>query len=379
MPTAQRSSSIKLGFIPTNPTVGSGTLALNAAATWLAIGFVALEDKTISKVKLYQSSQNGTNATSDCTCDIYSAVTTATGVPNTSVDGPKNATSTPAAGLWQEWSGFTTSIVRGQMIWFVFKNANGTPATNYPTYRYGLAGSAPGPGQTNTFYGPAFFKVHTTDSGTAWATSLVRNSIGPRIEFSDGTFWGWPISAIASVATASGVYNARELGVVFTSPANVRLVVRGIAFGALHQTGTPTGNVRYRLYNNTTLLGTTEVIANARVHTSATDGYYEAYFSSPITIEPGTTLRAVISETTQSDGSSKAFRTMAYTVENDANSKALMPFGSLKSTLTTDSTGSPPSFVDTDTEIYPFYLILDTDGEFAQSASTTIIRPRRVM
>jgi hypothetical protein len=115
------------------------------------------------------------------------------------------------------------------------------------------------------------------------------------------------------------------------------------------------------------LQATTFAIPKANV--SGT-GYYTAYFPSTVAITPGTIVRVTISNTA-ADSSSNCFRGgNEYTIHNDANSLALMPFeGTLGK-----STYNGSTWTDTATTFYPFTLLLDTDAEFAAGGGAGLSR-----
>lgn len=362
----------EVGFTPNTPSNGANTRALNAANTWIAYGFVPSESKTVSKVKLFNSAVTGILTAASQSGTVYSD-TGGTG-PNAVIEARTSyTTDPPTAGTWIEFNGFTgtSALTAGTQYWFVARNNNGTPASNFPTYSYG---------DTNTGCAPTFgsgiaYGWHvriSTDGGSTWAASTAANICGIRIEYSDGSFEGTPFQAFGSTAQASSVFANREVGNVFTSFANSSMNVRGIAF-YLSKTGTPTGLLRFRLYNNTTLLGTTNSIAVSNVSANM---WIPAYFTSVIAIPANTAnIRAVISETTQSDTNTNCFRPFEYTIDNDANSRTLMAFdGTCFKTTTTDSTATPPVFSDTNTAIVPFCLILDTTGEFASTGGAAGVK-----
>lgn len=360
MATTQVRSSFPFGFLPTGAANGTSTLALNAATTWLAYGFVPSETKTLSKVKAYISAVTGTLTAAGLSCDLYSD-TAATG-PNASLESRTSyTTDPPTAGTWIEFTGFTTSVTAGTQYWIVFKNNVGTPSSNFPTYRFGGGNSwINETSGSNIAYG--WHKRATTDSGTSWATNAVVRTAGLRLEYSDGSFDGTPASQIAAHTAANSVYANRELGVLFTTPANAKLNVWGI-YAQLAKTGTPTGSLRFRLYTGTTLTATTNSVVTANV---VTGGVIFAYFSARQALAPSTAYRIVLSETTQADTSANCFQLYTFTIENDANSRSILPYdGTMQSTYTTDATAGPPAtWAETNTSIHPIGMLLDHPSEF---------------
>lgn len=348
------------GFSPNSPT-GTTTLPLNAAATWLAYGFVPdRPGLTLANARAFVSGTAGTFASgADLTCDLYGD---ANGAPNASVEGPKSCTTTPSGSGWRDWTGFTTALTQGQQYWLVFKNANGVPATNTATFRYGATGAAAAQAVgTQGRYG--WIKQHTANSGGAWGTS-VTTSAGWRVGYGDGTFDGTPASSVGS--SADLVYASRESGVKFTTPPNAVLNVAGLSFYLAPVAGAPAGGVAFRLYSGAgaapTPLATTATIPAGNVSGS---GWYTAYFGAGVAVQPGTVLRATLADATPggADSSSNAYRLGEVTWDGDANSLALLPFeGTAGKTY-----GNPDntSFADTATGLFAFGLLLDTAGEFA--------------
>lgn len=368
MATELEKQSFLWSCLPTAPNNLAGTLALSAANTWLGFTFVSPSGKTLSKVKAFVSAVSGTPAASDATLDLFSDNV---GIPNTSVEGPKTATGTPTASAWLEWTGFTTGLTAGTRYWLIFKNANASPGTHNFTYRYGTTQTAPVPiisTQGTTAAGAwGWNKLHSTDGGSTWVTAIP-NVFGWRLEYSDGSFDGLPYSNIVIGAAATWVYGNREVGVLVTTPNNATLNIKGVAFLA-NKVGTPTGSLRARLYNGVTLLATSaNSIPATFVGTGNPAHAWEFYFATTQSVAPGSSLRVVLSETTQSDTSSNVYRSYEYTVENDANSRALCPFGNCQQTITTDATANPVVFSETNTVFTPFALILDSDGEFAATS-----------
>ena len=344
-----RHGSVIMGMLQ-NYDPSATTLALNAANTWLALGFVVDSSLTLSKVKAFTSAIAGTQALISVSCDIYSDVA---GVPNASIAGPYTVTNL-AAGWW-EWTGASLGLTAGTQYWAVFKNTAVAPTVDYPTFRFGgILSSFNGvSGSSNVKYG--WGKVHTTDAGTAWATSAI-NSIwgGIRLEFSTPTaYLGFPFSQ-ATLSSAKA-YGTNEVGAKFTTPSNSGIKVRGIG-GFIRKTASPTGTLSYVMRWGASS-AETHAIPNANVVTLNT---YQAYFSTVQTISAGTSVRITV-KNSAADDSSNYWTFYEYTVENDANSRTLLPMaGTWMGTYTANGT----DWTDTNTLAPIMWLILDTDGEF---------------
>lgn len=337
------------------------TLALSAATTRLLFLFIPPASKTLNTVRFFVSAVSGTISSNGVVCDLWSMPTGAIAagtVPSASLESRATVTATPTGAGWVEVTGFTTALTAGTLYGLVIQNATGTPASNNFTARwvFGLDNSVLG---TTVGWG----KRHSTDSGTSYGTAA--NQVGGvRLGFSDGTYAGIPLSNVAAAGVGDGVYNTRESGDLFTTPANGKLVVKGIGTRII-VTGTPTGSPRFRLYAGTSLIDTTASVLQYASTTIA-----EGFFASPVTLDAATAHRMVLGETAQADASGNRFACNAeFTVENDADSRALLPFGGMTKTYFDGS-----SWTDTNTSALEMWLILDTDGELASSGGGGMLR-----
>lgn len=357
MPTTQIRSALVLGNLP-GIQPAAGTLALNAANTWLAFGFTPSESKTLSKVKIYCTTATASLAATDLTCDVYS--TSSSGAPNASLSSTSTVTTTPTnlnTPMWVEFTGLTQAVTASVPYWLVFKNANGSPSTVNATYQW-LTGGTTGVVDAISSTNP-WNKKSTTD-GSTWG-SAVTGYMGVRLEYSDGSFDGTPIQASATTTVGDGVYSARELGSFFTLPANASLNVRGLIF-VTSRTGTPTGLPVFKIRSGDppgSPIATSVNIGSAASDLSNT-GIHYGYFASPVNLIGGTIYRVTVAESSQSDASTNRYGSMVLTIENDANSKALTLFGSCQKTYF-DGTST---WTQTATDYVPFGLILDSDTPF---------------
>ncbi len=367
MPTNQHRSALFIGFL----NIGFGnvsTSSLNGAASsgfsvnWLSCAWNPSESKTVSAVKIFASAVGGTLAATDLVCDVYSDNA---GVgPNASLATTSTVTATPTGAAWVEFTGFSLALTAGTQYWFVFRNANAAPTVNFVTYRFGSNSSfiVGGSSESNASWGSLAFKS-STNSGGSWSAVSNAYSCGVRVQYSDGTYDGLPISNVATLAAASATFGKQAVGVQFVTPLNAILNIRGAQM-MFTRTGAPGLGV-FKLYNGSTLLGTSSSLPNANVTTGR---MFTMMFPSTIVVQPGTTLNLVLADLTTADTSAKAYQQQTYTVDNDANSFSLMPFeGTLRLTTTTDYTVGSPTFVTDQTQIVPFSLILDSTGEFAGS------------
>lgn len=351
--------------------------ALGAAATWLAMQFVAEQARTLSSARLFLSAKTGTPAASELTCELYSD---SSGNPGSSLES-RPADSVPAANNWVQWSSFTTALAAGTPYWLVFKNGNASPASNFPTYQWcgtssagffagGLGGVSNGGygGQSAPLYG--WNKLHSTTSGASWVTAHF-GVAGLRVGYSDGTYDGLPLqnsTRPSSGASADRATGKQEAGVAFSLPAGAKYNVRGVWMPAC-KFGSP-GSLRFKLYNGTALLGTTNDIPAASVVTSIGDGY-RALFPSAVQIDPSamTTLRLTMCDANAADASTAGYNGLLFTFDADGPSMLLKPLdGTCKKTVTADGTASPPAFTDTNTDVLAFALLMDSvSGELSPS------------
>ncbi len=368
----QHKSSVYLGVLNVN-SGATNTFALSSAASggfsaaWLAYTWNPSESKTLNAVKVFCSAVAGTLAGTDLVCDIYSD-TAGTG-PNATLASSSTVTATPTGAAWVEFTGFSLALTAGTQYWIVLRNANATPTVNFPTYRYGQGNTWIGGGtfESGAIWGSGSIRT-SVNSGGAWSASSNGWAFGWRVQYSDGTYDGVPVSAVATIAAASGTTGTRAVGVQFVTPPNAVLNVRG-ALMMFAKTSTP-GNAVLKLYNGTTLLGTTLTIPAGNI---SGNRMYGSFFSSAIVVQPGTTLNLVLCDLTTGDANTKAYVQNIYTVDNDANSFALMPFeGTLRLTTTTDYTAAPPSFSTDQTQVVPFALILDSTGEFGLNSPSIL-------
>lgn len=365
MATNQHRSAAYLGLLsvglPGNTTFAlSGAASGGFAGTWLAYSWNPSESKTISAIKARVSAvAAGPLGTNDCVCDIYSD--TAGVGPNASLASSNTVTIVPTANSWVEFTGFSLAVTAGTQYWIVLRNANAAPTVTFPTYAYGNPNSWIGAGQSEaaSFWGSGSV-LTSVNSGGAWSSSIAAYSTGWRVQYSDGTYDGTPISSQGLLGAGSASFGKQAVGVQLVTPPNAVWNVRGAQM-CFNKTGTP-GNGVFKLYNGSTLLGTSAGIPVANVTNSRC---YAAMFPSTIIVQPGTTLNLVLCDLTTGDTSANVYKQMAYTIDNDANSFALMPFeGTLALVTTTDYTASSPTFTKTQTQVVPFSLILDSTGEF---------------
>ena len=321
-----------------NAVPTTGTYVMNSAARWLAYSFIALENKTLNKVLVYTSAINGTQANISVSLSIYSD--SAAGAPNALVAGPQTVTNL-AAGWW-EWTGFTYALTAGTRYWLVFKNTTGSPTVTYPTFQWVKDLFNTGGIQNN------FCKVDSANSGSSWLNPITAIQ-GYRLEYSDATFSGCPVSNIA-IDTSFASYGSNEYGTLFTTPPTGNMDVVGVVV-PLRKTGTPSGNVAVRLRYGTSTITSYKYIPG--IISSAANNLAAFYFSSINTVIPSTVCRITLFDDAV-DSAANYYYTMAATIQNTVQSKALL-FNFKK----TGTVNGGTSWTETDTSFMPFALILD--------------------
>lgn len=354
----------RIGFTPPllSSTPSMTTLALSAAATWLGYTFIPQSAKTLANVRAYLSAVSGTLAASDITCSLYQTANSNLGGLTLLETQPCAAA--PAAAGWYDWTDFTTALTAGLQFLLVFKNANASPGSNFPTFQYASSYTGTDPilsGTAGQGSGDGWLKSHSTNSGTSWGT-VVPSTGGWRVGYSDGSYDGLPISAAAT--SVDKVYGANESGVKFTAPSNAPLNVIGIAFAG-DESGPPSFAPEFKLYNGA---DAAVVTASLGLQFALRGGWAAGYLTSPKQLTPGATIRATIHAVGNAGGAFNYYVANEYTMDPDVNSLTLLPFaGTLSKTYWNGST-----WTDTPGSIFPFALILDVQGEFgAQSGGAS--------
>ncbi len=346
------------------------TLALSAAATYGAFGFVCPVDasKTLDKVMIYCTAVTGTLVAGDLRCRIYDCNSSMN--PNTLQATSTTVTALPTGAAWVEFTGLSCSLTAGTMYWAVIDCPN-AGSSRYITirdiYNSGHGTSPGGNASSSTNWGMAFKR--STDSGGTWATNP-RAGVGCfRLEYSDPAYDALPASNWTTQSSSYGIYAARLYGAYFVTPSVGKMIVRGlISMG--NRVGTPSIGYQLKLYTGASpsLQRTTGTIPYGVF--STTTYTHIGWFSSPITLDPSTTVRIVGATSDGSSGSSSNyFRIAGLEINNNANSFATGPFqGSWRETYYNGS-----SWAERQT-IWPnMGLILDTDGEFASSGGAGMI------
>lgn len=360
-------NQIQIGFAtpPGRSYPESRTYQLDSAVEWLGISFIAPPGgATLSKVLVYASAVVGAPLTdAKLQCDIYNDTA---GVPDTSQASTTTVTAKPAAAAWVEFTGFTLALTGGVQYWIVLKNLEDNPAVKYVTYKTHAYGT-----RFYNVFGPSV-SVMTGDSGTAWATDQRTGIVGFRLEFSDGGFSGYPIYDASSGTVTYGIYDDREHGVLFTTPASGQLVVAG-ALANVKKQGSPGYGIKFRLYKGTTLVDTSKEVFGNNIQTTL---HAMAMFTAQRVLDANTAYRLTVMHT-NSSGDTSNYYALTYGLLHDAAaSRALGPLKGWQGTYTADSTASPPTFTDVTTVVPCISLLLDTDGGEIYAAAGGGSNPR---
>jgi hypothetical protein len=202
-------------------------------------------------------------------------------------------------------------------------------------------------------------KTQSTNTGSSWGTTALQIA-GPRLGYADGSYEGLPVSNGANSADIANGVN--ESGIKCTTPPNAVLQVRGLAF-FLASNSSPTADLAFKLYNNQSLLGTTNSIPKGNIGSTAQ--WYEAYFTNTISIQPGTILRLTMNDMKGSSDGSNGYKCFEFTGDPDSNSQTLVPMeGTWQKTF-----GGGSSWTDTAGTYFGAALLLDSDGEFNPGGS----------
>lgn len=340
-----------IGWLPLNPDPYFATLAVTDNG-WLAMGFVPAASKQVSKVMLFNTAVSGSPGENDLVCDIYSSTTA--GIPNSSIESRNTVTTTPVGAGSVEFTGFTaTSTLTAGTQYFAVVHSLNSKSVTYTVGVTGVANLYASGGGSSTW---GSITVSSTDGGSTWAGAAYP-SVGIRIQYSDGTYEGTPITNVASCATR--LFGTQEFGTTFTTPAGVTLNVSSIAFW-VRRLGSP-GNLTLKLYNNATVIASATIPSNQVMNDQGR--IYTVRFA-PVAVSGGTKLR-VVGATSGGDSSNAYFiQSGEWSVENSAASRALLPFGGIAETACSGSCTTSGNWTDTNTKFITFGIGLSVSGEF---------------
>jgi hypothetical protein len=307
---------------------------MNSGLYWNAASFLTLEAKTLSKIMFYISVITG-NPTS-LTCQLQTS----------SSNFPSGVTLetiviTPVVG-WNEVVGFSTALTAGTLYWIVLKNTSSTPTSNYMRVAYMV-----------DFYRKAthsgcWRQYRSNDGGTGW--SGYENTASFRVEYSDGAFDGATVTPGGELQNE--FYGVTEIGVKFRTPS-IKLRVVG-AFLPVYKSGTLPSRPFLKLYNDTSLLSTTNILPGSIANT-----YHLGYFPSVIELPINTIIRLTARASGGDGDGTNHLHMQSFGVKDDAIAQTLLPFhGIIKTTF------DGATWVDTPTSTIGFSLLLDHSNLF---------------
>lgn len=324
VPYSPMPADIGLGSLSMGVPIASGapattTFNTNAAANWCALSYIAPVSLPLRKVRIRVNSVTGTLGVNDMVCEVWSHSGTQ---PSAMLSSTNVVTTTPTGAAVVEFTGLNQAQILGTVYHLVFKNVNGTPASNF--YQVLLSSSVTVTHTIGSLVNHGMGHFTTTTSGGSWTPTA--NQLEPmQLEFSDGvtTYQQGLLFSTLGYDSTNSVYSDREVGVMLKTP-NVRLNIAGLSFQFRKQ-GTPTGNVLYKIYSGTTLLSTAAGSLNA--DTSTTGSWVPAFFPTSIQLAADTDYSFIFAESTQADSSANRFELMHFTIPNDAGILANKPFG----------------------------------------------------
>ena len=353
----------RLGWL-SGPSPNASSLALSGALsgsysqTWLALAFVLDTAKTLSAFRMYLKTLTGA-AGSNCVVDFFSD--NGSGAPNASIAGPFTSSGF-TAGAWNSWTGLSVALSASTQYWAVLRNSNGTPTSNYPTWNY-MTGLNAGLYNTGASWG--WLQTSSTNSGSTWASTQI-GAGGFRLDFSDSTYAGIPISGTINGAAGNRSYASNEQGASFNVPANMNINLRQ-ALVYVSKTGTPNAasTMAVKIYSGSlSLLATSSAVPVGNVNTGS-NGYLVSFASDVQLSSANNPYYLTVQDTYASETSANGYNPVLLTWDGDANSLTLKPMnGSMRGVYTTNA---GTSFTPTDTTVMPFVLYGDTAGEFSST------------
>lgn len=338
-------------------TTGGGyanlSTALNSPTAYAAFSIPG-DGRTLNEVRFYTSAVTGTVDGANLHAMLY----TSSALHPGSLVGAEDHTlpaGTISGAAWRTISGFNTALTAGAHYWIVFKNSNATSSANYPTIR---AMSGSGFGATSSDYRAWGWMYRTaTDNAdpnlATWSTSGSGiEAAGIRLGFAAGSYAGLPVSGQVGLLKT---YSGSKIGASFVAPATMDIV--GVSM-LMIKVGSPSGSLRYDLYQGSALVASTFAAAGNEVHTGLV--WIPLYFPVKQTLTAGVRYRVVAANTDSgADDASNCFGMYGASIDSDANSLLRAPFGgTLQYAAYTGSTWS----ADSPSSIVPVSLFITSFG-----------------
>lgn len=355
----RRYPNTQIGIPVGGPTAGTGALALNASGAWSALSYITYQSRTVTGMVCIVSAISGSPSLADLRCDIYSD-NPGLG-PLSLISSSSATTGTLTAGSLVSFT-FSQSLTAGTTYWFVLKNLNSTPTTNTISIRVSNSFLLMSHLQLGSSAALPFSKRQTADGGSTWTTLPVAGVACFRWDFSDGTSDGFPISAASNPSGANRAFGVGELGNRFRTPKNAKMRVRSVVMPVSRAGTGPTSGVVAKLYQGTTLLGTSLTTQNAIVSSSTSSVPF--LFGTTVTLEGDTVYRLAFAAASADGTSSNAWTTIEIGyLDNSAATLSCFPLEAMWSRF--DGT----NWTDDDTRFIPFLIYLDPDVDFDAAAS----------
>lgn len=335
---------------------GSDTLALSST-NYGAFAIIPPVTSNIVAVRIYASALTGTPTVSDFRCAVCPDSSGSPGVASSEV----NCAVLPIVG-WNNFTGLSVAATRGTRIWIRFRSNAGS---DYATIRVPKQQYWPIPGGYDGY--PNFSYKQSNDSGSTWAANYIVGGCTIRVEFADGSFTGFPLQAEyrADDAGTPHAQGANEVGCKITTPS-VQLKAKGIVFRAM-KNSSPSGELRYRLYEGTSLIATTDTMAPALL--SGSDSRpVPLLFASTQTLSASTTYR-VVAGATGADTGGNWYGVDQYLFDTDSSSLPLLPFQGTSARTSFNGT----TWTDAAGYAVPFAFILD-DPPFGSAGGSSNVK-----
>lgn len=361
-----------LGYAP-GSGCGSTTFNLNSSAGAIGMCFIPQISGTLNSVRFYLSSVAGGGAltAAQLTGEIQTDSSGSPSGSNPTGGAAQACTATPAIGF-NTVSGFTCSLSAATPYWFICKNTNGVPGTNFPTFQYFNIGgllSSPLVGELSNAGQSVFAPAVTTFNGTTWASGGRSNFPNIRLDWADGGHEGFPCSATGSTSSTivQGGGTPTEIGAQFTLPgtSNLTYKVAGLAFSVV-KSGTPAGFPQGRIYlgSSTTPSATTQPAGSLNINATAGNAgdYVALYFTSTQSITGGQSITITLSDSASETGSN-GYKINYNVMDSDVNS-AFAPFEDTYQ----QAVLSAGAWTYTANNLPLMALLLDSTGEFTAAA-----------
>lgn len=347
------------------------TFNVNAAANRVAYCGSFHSSCRILKTRFRNASITGTPDSDDVVLALFS--TTANRLPDTSLESCNSVTTAVASNQWTEHTCWTQTVSRSVPVCFVLSNAAATPASNYFTPEVPQDG---GLGWHDTDFG-TWVNRTSTNSGSSWSTNNSPSQFIVECDTDPGAGTTTEVFGTAyetrnnpaSAAAGDLVYTTRKVGAYFTVPPGAGKCFRGVGAN-IGTVGTPSGDISFEVFNDTTLVATTDALSNAL---SLTDGIVaKQYFDGKYCLPGGATGR-VSMKTSSGGDTSNGHALLTVNVRNDATDRTTLPADG--TWVFTVYDGS--SWTQTNTKSPWIWLILDGDDPDNSAAASGSSGPKQ--